>query len=1071
MPHVVTLPPEGPLCADGAKPGGWWHESDDGQSTVCDICPRACSLKPGKRGFCFVRENRRGQIVSTTYGRSTGFCVDPIEKKPLNQFYPGSAVLSFGTAGCNLACKFCQNWTMSRSRDVDSACEMADPETIATAAQQLGCRSVAFTYNDPIIWAEYAIDTARACHDQGVKTVAVTSGYIRPTCRETFYRHMDAANVDLKAFTDEFYRDYTGGRLEPVLDTLRWLARESDTWVEITNLIIPRANDSADEIQRMCQWIVDELGPDVPVHFSAFHPDFKVTDRPPTPVRTLVQAHDLARRMGLKYVYTGNVSDRTHQSTCCPGCGRVVIERDGYTLGVYDVRSGRCGSCQESIAGRFDDTPGSWGGRRMPVRIAAYARAKTLPPTPKEETKVESKPANQPPPVPGNPASPGNTVRPELTDRQEESIFRAAGRRVAAAVRSQAPEAMDAALAEVASTPVYGVFVSLKRGSQLRSCCGSMGQSVPLSQALDGAAVRTATDDPRFPPISPTELDHLDMEVWLLWGLQQITARGDDRVEAVTIGTHGLQIARGPARGLLLPGVAVDHKLDSKAFLKQVCLKAGLPPDAWRHDDTTLWTFEGHAIRGKLGSATGSGEAVVKGPTAAEVATLADFCRSNILAMVQGATAGYYLPGAFDGEVNGLAITIGEESTPQRIECSRLSVRPAMPLQSTLFGLSQATAQALQMQRIPPGSLPSAPFGLSILRDPAMHGTGSDPELGGIDPTQRAVLVMDASRSAWVYDPQKTADELFNEAIKLGGFRELARTNVISLAVVSTEPRMAVAQVPRPQGGPDVRPPAVAGAFYPGRAEEIDRELDEMFPKKKPKAADWAAVLVPHAGWKYSGRLAAEVFSRVKIPDQVIIFCPKHRPGGNEWAVAPHRTWSLPGREMASDPELARRLAEAVDGLELDAVAHRQEHAIEVHLPLLARLAPDVRVVGITIGGGELTNLRRFAEQMAAVLRDSQPRPLLVISSDMNHFADDKETRRLDRMALDALESLDPERLYETVRDNRISMCGVMSAVIVMETLRRWDSLSRCESVGYSTSADASGDTGRVVGYAGMLFG
>jgi len=1076
MPRVVTSPPEAPPFPDGAKPGGWWHESAEAGQVVCDVCPRACVLKLGKRGFCFVRENRDGQVVSTTYGRSTGFCVDPIEKKPLNQFYPGTAVLSFGTAGCNLGCQFCQNWTMSRSRDVDAACELADPETIATAARELGCRSVAFTYNDPIIWTEYAIDTARACHDQGVKTVAVTSGYIQPVAREAFYREMDAANVDLKAFTEEFYRDLTGGHLEPVLDTLRWLARETDTWVEITNLIIPRANDSLDEIEQMCRWIVEQMGPDVPVHFSAFHPDFKLMDRPATPVQTLIAAHEVARRVGLRYVYTGNVSDRAHQSTYCPGCGRVVIERDGYALGVYQVREGRCGHCGEPIAGRYDESPGQWGGRRMPVRIAAYARPKATTPDPHnpvsgEETKVESQPANQPP------TAPANTVRPELTDQQEASVFEAAGRRVAAAVCAQPPEAMDAALAEMAKTPVYGAFVSLKRGGQLRSCCGFMGESIPLSEALDRAAVRTATEDPRFPPISPTELDHLDMEVWLLWGLQPVTARGDDRVKAVTIGKHGLQIARGPARGLLLPGVAVDHNLDAKAFLKQVCLKAGLPPDAWRQDETSLWTFEGHAIRGQLGSTTGGGEAtatreaLVGGPSEAEVKTLADFSRANVQALVQGATALSYMPGVFDGGVNGLALTMGEVGSPERIECSRLSIRPEIPLQTTLYSLSQATARALQMQRTPPTNLPSMPFGLSVLRDPAMHGAAAEPELGGIDPQRRAVLLMDPSRSAWVYDPQKKPEELFEEAVELGGFKDLARASVISLSVVSTEPRVAIAHVPRPQSGPEVRPAAVAGAFYPGTSDQIDQELDEMFPKKKPKAAVWPAAMVPHAGWRYSGALAADVLSRVKIPEQVIVLCPKHRPGGSEWAVAPHRTWQLPGREVASDLELAGQLADAVTGLDLDAVAHRQEHAIEVHLPLLARLAPEARVVGITIGGGELASVQRFAQQMAEVLRDLKPRPLLVISSDMNHFADDAETRRLDRMALDAMESLDPQRLYETVRENRISMCGALPAVIVMETLRQWDCLTRCQSVGYSTSADAGGDTDRVVGYAGMLLG
>ena len=296
MPRIVNSPPDLPPDAHGAKPAGWWQESEDGKRVLCGLCPRACSLGPGDRGFCFVRQNVGGQMVTTTYGRSTGFCVDPIEKKPLNHFYPGTSVLSFGTAGCNLGCKFCQNWSQSRSRDVDAACEVADPQTIAAAAQTLGCRSVAFTYNDPIVWAEYAIDTAKACRAAGVKTVAVTSGYITPAAREAFYEHMDAANVDLKGFTEDFYHRLTGGHLEPVLDTLRWLADRGNIWLEITNLVIPRANDAPDELRRMCEWIFQNLGPDVPLHFSAFHPDFKLIDREPTPLATLLRAYEIARR-------------------------------------------------------------------------------------------------------------------------------------------------------------------------------------------------------------------------------------------------------------------------------------------------------------------------------------------------------------------------------------------------------------------------------------------------------------------------------------------------------------------------------------------------------------------------------------------------------------------------------------------------------------------------------------------------------------------------------------------------------------------------------------------------------
>src|SRR3954447_19426054 len=286
MTRRVTLPTTNRPRADGLLPGGWWHDEPEGGRIACDLCPRACSLKEGDRGFCFVRQVKGGEMVLTTYGRSTRFCIDPIEKKPLNHFYPGTSVLSFGTAGCNLGCKFCQNWDISKSREVERLSELATPEAIAEAARRHGCRSVAFTYKDPVIWAEYAIETARACRAAGVKTVAVTAGYITPEARGPFFEVMDAANVDLKGFTEEFYQHVTYSHLQPVLETLEWLKRESDTWFEITNLVIPRANDSMDEIRQMRQWILKQCGDDVAVHFTAFPPDFRMRDRPNTPRET-----------------------------------------------------------------------------------------------------------------------------------------------------------------------------------------------------------------------------------------------------------------------------------------------------------------------------------------------------------------------------------------------------------------------------------------------------------------------------------------------------------------------------------------------------------------------------------------------------------------------------------------------------------------------------------------------------------------------------------------------------------------------------------------------------------------
>ncbi|MGA2798552.1 MAG: AmmeMemoRadiSam system protein B [Thermoguttaceae bacterium] len=485
-------------------------------------------------------------------------------------------------------------------------------------------------------------------------------------------------------------------------------------------------------------------------------------------------------------------------------------------------------------------------------------------------------------------------AKPRLSEEEEQRVFRAAGRRVAANVEMSRPERIEYTLAEAADLPVYGAFVSLKREGHLRSCCGYLSPTATLAEAVSHAADRAAKDDPRFPPIAAEELDFLDMEVWLLWGPEEVAARGEDRVREVTIGVHGLQIARGSNRGLLLPGVAVEHHFDARTFLQQTCLKAGLPRDAWLDDATKLFRFEGYAIHGRLS------ERKVK--------------------------------------------------------------------------------ESLNEQK----------------------GAGS----------------------------AKAPVSTFSD-----------------------------------------RQPCVAGQFYPSNPSEVEVLVDGMLAEPSAKES-WAGAMVPHAGWKYSGRLAARVWQRLQIPRQVIIFCPRHNLTGSQWAVAPHRRWLFPGGQLDCDPELAVRLSQAVDHLELDASAHRHEHAIEVQLPILARLAPQVQVVGITIGGGDnLPALQRFASQLAGVLSDLEERPLLVISSDMNHFASDSENRILDRIALDAIETLDPAHVFETVRLHGISMCGMHSCVIVMETLRKLGSLRRCELVGYATSADAEGPRNRVVGYAGMLFG
>lgn len=355
-----------------AFPTSYWSPASSGR-VQCDVCPNHCKLAEGQRGACFVRANIGGAIVLTTYGRSSGFCIDPIEKKPLNHFLPGTPVLSFGTAGCNLTCAFCQNWGISKSREMETLAASASPDAIARAALGLGCRSVAFTYNDPVVFLEYAIDTAIACRALGIRTVAVTAGYVCDEPRRAFYEHMDAANVDLKGFTDRFYNKVCGGLLDNVKETLDYLRHKTSVWIELTTLLIPGENDGDDELDALTRWVHDALGPDVPLHFTAFHPDYKMTDRPATPPATLARARAIGLRNGLRYVYTGNVHDETGGSTWCHACGAKLIGRDWFEITAWNLTAdGHCAKCGTPCAGHFEKKPGTWGPRRQPVDLEKF---------------------------------------------------------------------------------------------------------------------------------------------------------------------------------------------------------------------------------------------------------------------------------------------------------------------------------------------------------------------------------------------------------------------------------------------------------------------------------------------------------------------------------------------------------------------------------------------------------------------------------------------------------------------------------------------------------------------------
>ncbi len=1065
-PNVVTLPPDQGLRADGAKLGGWWHRESGSDRIVCDLCPRECVLKAGDRGFCFVRENQGGQMVLTTYGRSTGFSIDPIEKKPLNHFLPGTSVLSFGTAGCNLGCKFCQNWSISKSREVERLSETATPDAIAAACREHGCRSVAFTYNDPIIWAEYAIDVAAACRAVGVKTVAVTAGYITQAARRTFFDAIDAANVDLKAFSEAFYQQYTLSHIQPVLDTLAWLKRETEVWFEITNLVIPRANDSADEFRRMCDWILEHVGDSVPMHFSAFHPDFRMRDRPRTEHATLITARDLARQAGLKYVYVGNVDDRDRQSTRCHRCDSLLIGRNRYALHTWRLAAGACPDCGVRIPGVFEDAPGDWGPRRQRVQISDYqAHRHSSPSKPRNQTVATT---SQRASDPDGPLA--------LSDRQREAVRRAACEFVAAAVNGYRPEATDVTLAGAAEFPVVGCFVTLKRKSRLRACCGFLGQRSSLFAGLQRAAVTTATRDVRLPPISPIELAHLTLDVTLLHSRKLLQARGADRIAAIEIGKHGLQIFQGNARGLLLPSVATENGLDAEAFLKQVSLKAGLGPSAWKDDSARLITFEGTSLNGPFAPDVIARFDVARPPrfTQDQVQALARLCKSNLAALVAGAAPMYYSGECPDENVEGLAVSIRIADRDRPLRFGKVSLRPGFALQSTAFELCRSAAGMLHGSGHDSSSVASAEVDVTVLFDPAMHGTVAGPALEGLvtragESQQRAILVTESNRSAWCLDPGRSAADLVKAAAEACQSRQPDVARITSLAAVSTTSAVTMVDLPRAVPTTGARGPAVAGRFYPASSDGLQQMIDSLLDGPAVARSQCRAALVPHAGLKYSGRLAADVLRRIEIPETVLVIGPKHTRLGVDWAVAPHARWALPGLTIPSDLALVQALASAIPDLQLDANAHAKEHAIEVELPLIARLAPQAKVVGIAIGTGDLARCQAFGAGLASVLNDRKD-VLVLISSDMNHFASDDETRRLDAMALQAIETMNPSEIFQVVRSNHISMCGLLPTVMALDALQRIRPLQNCRRVGYATSADVSGQTDRVVGYAGMIF-
>ncbi len=1066
--------------APAHPPARWWHALEN-KKVECTLCPRQCHIPNGSRGFCFVRANVDGHLELTTYGRSSGFCIDPIEKKPLNHYLPGTPILSFGTAGCNLGCKFCQNWDISKSREMDTLAQLALPDAIVQAALRTGCRSLAFTYNDPVIWAEYALDIAKVAHEHGLKTVAVTAGYISHEARTEFYQHMDAANVDLKGFTDLFYSKLCQVNLEPILDTLNFLKHETNVWFELTNLMIPGENDSTEETKAMCGWIVENLGPDVPVHFTAFHPDFKMMDKPHTPPDTLVRARQIAIAAGIRYAYVGNVNDVANQSTYCHACGKLLIERDWYNLGAYHLRGNACGHCGAIIPGLFDAAgPGHWGNKRQPIAIGEDANQLVSITTP--ATKV--------PPVPSPASFASTTASPviptatppiapkiDFTPEQDAQILAYTRAVVESVLQNQL--FVSARLPEpLAQAPAFGLFVSLHRGAQLRSCKGQWGATqngglMSLGQILQTVARDAAANDPRFPRITLAELPYLTIEVSLMHSPQPITARGADRIRSVHVGTHGLVIAHPNGQGLLLPHVATEAKWDAHTFLQQLCQKAGLPPQAWLDDQAKLMTFCARKITNPPQTAD------------LNMAELGAHGLTQLFAAINHMLTPS--PSINDSLPNGRG-SDGNPTYPPllhqiHLEELGLILQTASGINGTaiapnhsLLNLAKTAAQSLataftqhgQSEPVQKMTVLWQPLALVAADYPARHWTLAN----------CAVLAQaDGRWSLAVPQPDGRSDQIAQAlaSLKITSQQWLEdRKGRIRLTAFNA--LQCQAALPAAVPGNQIRQAFRAGTFYPADAAQVAAQVDGYLRSGglgQTLAQPYRAIMLPHAGWQFCGSTMGKTLAGVKLPKTVIIIGPKHTPLGPLWSVANHVAWQIPGAIIPVATSIVQRLSRAIPALACEPQAHLQEHGTEVLLPFLHRLRPDLQIVPIVLGSCPFEMLAPLAQELAAILHDAMAKneeaPLLIISSDMNHFANESETRRRDQLALNAMQTGNPRQLYDTCMAHDISMCGLLPAVTIMQALQHQTPALNPKLVDYTTSAAASGDTTRVVGYAGVV--
>ena len=679
-------------------------------------------------------------------------------------------------------------------------------------------------------------------------------------------------------------------------------------------------------------------------------------------------------------------------------------------------------------------------------------------------------------------------VRHVFTENQKKAILQTVARKVAMSVCRFRDTIQASELDGCGDFLVYGAFVSLKCRGELRACCGWVGDSVALVDALNQAALRAATDDNRFAPIMTSELREMKVDVWVLTGPELIAGKGPVRAEFVEIGKHGLIVATPRHRGLLLPGVAVEMNLNPVEFLEHTCRKAGLPKNAWLDEQTMVLRFEGDCFSGTLydllpETFPKDQIAPPRAPQERDVAMLADYTKQNIHKVLKGKSPDLYIAGIYDGNVNGICLR--SHFSDHTTDTVQMAIGKAAPLQATLWNMAMRTAETIL--RSNGRELPDQ-VDLCVFWGIEACGTAAKPTLDKLNTRQEGLLLVRFGRWILTYTSRQMPERLLLEALAEAGFAEDADTEVYSVNVACTASSFMTSSNQKPNVQVAARQPFAAGGFYPGMSGELDKMLDSLFadeptqkaakPAKGAKASAKGkvetpaagAVIVPHAGWKYSGRLAAQTLKRAgTIPELVLAFGTKHTPMGVDWAVSPCSRWELPGKALEGEPELAKAMTNTVPEFQLDTYAHAREHSLEVVLPLLARVAPQTHVIGTVMAGGQPEMLKSAAKKMAGWIRTLPKRPLLLASSDMNHYADEERTNQLDAMAIEAIEAKDPLRLLEVVRKNEISMCGVVPVAFVMLVLQELKGDYEVETVGHTTSAEASGDTSSVVGYYGAV--